>query len=250
MDKNGIYLGDAAEVLPTLDIHPKLIITSPPYDNLRKYDHLGFNFDSMADALVNVMDEGSVLVWIVADATIKGSETGSSFRQALGFMERGLKLHDTMIWQKPNPMPIENKGRYRSAWEYMFVFSKGKPSTINLIRDRKTKHPNTMSGGSLRQPDGSVRRFPSGKVAQKTTRHNIWMIPQPNSYMGHPAAFPYDLVRDHIRTWSNPGDLVLDPMAGSGTTLIAARDLGRCHIGIDVQETYVEIMCERLNEER
>lgn len=195
---------------------------------------------------MNALSEGGVIVWVVADATIDGSETGTSFRQALGFMERGLNLHDTMIWKKQNPVPIENRGRYRSAWEFMFVLSLGRPSTCNIIADQRVARPGKISTHAYRQRNGLVRRSIEGRSAEKRKRDNVWEIPIGQPYLGHPATFPYALARDHIRTWTNPGDLVVDPMCGIGTTIRAAKDWGRDGVGIEIHEPYVDIASIRL----
>ena len=173
-----IYNGDCADILPTLSIAPALILTSPPYDNLRDYGGHGFDFDRVADALVTVMPEGGVLVWVVADATIDGSETGSSFRQALGFMERGLKLHDTMIYLKKGNAGRTFERRHSSAFEYMFVCSRGMPTTVNLLKDR----PNALAGQrksgrtSHRNRDGSQADRSDYVIPTVGKRTNVWGI--------------------------------------------------------------------------
>ena len=250
-----VYCGDATEVLPTLDICPQLIVTSPPYDSLRTYGGHEFSFDRMADVLVSIMPEGGVLVWVVSDATIDGSETGTSFRQALGFMERGLRLHDTMIFDKSSPGPWV-ADRYDHSWEYMFVFSHGRrPLTANLIADR----PSSQAGSRRMSYMGKGRSTNGNHThteRQRTIRafgrrRSIWYYSVqggaevPLAYK-HPAIFPYALAADHIRTLSNPGDLVLDPMAGSGTTLRAAKDLGRLYVGVEIYEPYCRIIADRM----
>ena len=255
---SSVYLGDCVDVLATkADVSPDLIMTSPPYDNLRDYGGHKFEFEPVADAIVDVMQEGSVLVWVVADATIDGGETGTSFRQALGFVERGLKLHDTMIYRKDG-YPVRLPNRYMSEFEYMFVFALGTPSTANLIADR----PNLRAGTVHRVRNGQGRKgdlktSQSDKailISMHRVRGNIWtydpgfrkMHPGFPSAHEHPATFPIALAKDHILTWTNPGGLVLDPMAGSGTTLRAAKDLNRSSVGVEVHEPYCALMRERL----
>lgn len=247
-----LYCGDLVDVLAKVDVAPDLILTSPPYDNLRDYGGHGFNFDRVADALVKVMSPGSILVWVVADATVDGSETGTSFRQALGFMDRGLNLHDTMIYEKAfitNPRPEY----YYQGFEFMFVFSKSEIATFNPIIDRPNIYQGEKSYGTSfgRDPSGKahpVKNPPVTVTPQKGKRQNIWRYSN-NGYPKHPAVFPLLLARDHIRTWTNPGGLVLDPMAGSGTTLRAAKDLGRSSIGIEVHQPYVDLIRRRMAQE-
>ena len=251
-----IYNGDCADILPTLSIAPSLILTSPPYDNLRDYGGHGFDFDRVADALVAVMPEGGVLVWVVADATVDGSETGTSFRQALGFMDRGLKLHDTMIYAKTH-LPNCTPNRYPQSFEYMFALTRGAPAVVHLLRDAHNVsggRRNTVSTQGRAKDGSKVGRVIQYTVPETGLRANVWAY---NTSFGkhhpgypaaheHPATFPYKLAADHIRTWTNPGDLVLDPMAGSGTTLRAAIDLGRRAVGIEIHKSYCELIATRL----
>ena len=230
-----------------------LTVTSPPYDNLRTYNGFSWDFESTARELFRVTKNGGVVVWIVNDATVKGSETGTSFRQALYFKECGFNLHDTMIWSKgiltfPNPL------RYHNGFEYMFVLSKGRPNTVNLIEDRINKYGGTKVHGTDRQKDGKcTQQSGNGKrlVKQKGARFNVWDMPSVQSPLertGHPAQFPERLARDHIISWSNKGDIVLDPFIGSGTTAVAAKKLGRHYIGFDISEEYCDIARKRVAE--
>ena len=258
---NTVYLGDCLEVMKDIpDNSIDLTVTSPPYDNLRKYNGYTFNFEGIAKELYRVTKQGGVVVWVVGDATINGSETGTSFKQALYFKEIGFNLHDTMIYEKTGcPFPEQN--RYYPIFEYMFVFSKGKPKTVNLIKDRN----NIYSGQKVarnahaRMPDGSVvsnsamKNEPDRKIKDVGVRYNIWRITSArnsnSSYTGnHPAIFPEKLAEDHILSWSNEGDTVLDPMCGSGTTLKMAKLNNRNYIGIDISEEYCEISRERLKQ--
>lgn len=230
MDVNTVYCGNCLEVLKGFPENCiNLTVTSPPYDNLRSYNGYEFDFEGIARELFRVTANGGVVVWVVGDATDKGSETGTSFRQALYFKEIGFNLHDTMIYEKNSPaFPARaSSNRYTQIFEYMFVFSKGKPK-CNLICDK----PNKWAGhkdfsGKLKNP-----------VPDFSPRNNIWKYTTSFNGVKHPAPFPEKLAEDHILTWSNPGDLVLDPMAGSGTTLRAAKKAGRNYIGIEISEEY------------
>lgn len=230
MDVNTVYCGNCLDVLKGFPENCiNLTVTSPPYDNLRSYNGYEFDFEGIARELFRVTANGGVVVWVVGDATDKGSETGTSFRQALYFKEIGFNLHDTMIYEKNSPaFPARaNSNRYTQIFEYMFVFSKGKPK-CNLICDK----PNKWAGhkdfsGKLKNP-----------VPDFSPRNNIWKYTTSFNGVKHPAPFPEKLAEDHILTWSNPGDLVLDPMAGSGTTLRAAKKAGRNYIGIEISEEY------------
>ena len=228
-----------------------LTVTSPPYDDLRDYNGFSFPFQDIANQLFRVTNRGGVLVWIVNDGTINGSETGTSFRQALYFMEIGFNLHDTMIWKKES-CAFPESTRYYPNFEYMFVFSKGAPKTTNLIADRKNKWGGTAVQGTFRERDGSLHGRSSTwkEVVCKDygVRFNVWEITtEKNNKTGHPAVFPLRLAADHIRTWSNEGDLVYDCFLGSGTTVLAAEQLNRHYIGSEISKEYYDIAQSRLS---
>ena len=252
-----IYHGDCAKVLPTLSIQPHLILTSPPYGAMRDFGGHGFDFDRVADALVACMPEGGVLVWVTQDETLNWSETGESFRQSLAFMACGLNLHDTMIYQRRNgPSVWKGKPGYSNAFQYMFVLSRGRPSRLNRIEDRKTAYAGMAMKTGVRQPDGTVRKSVGHTTPSLIARTNVWTYTVGFNHMGetpmlheHSAPFPLKLAQDHIRTWTNPGDLVLDPMAGSGTTLRAAVDLGRRAVGIEIHEPYLDLIRRRMGQQ-
>jgi site-specific DNA-methyltransferase (adenine-specific) len=223
-----------------------LVVTSPPYDNLRTYNGYSFNFEAVASELWRVIKTGGVVVWVVGDATINGSETGTSFRQALFFKEVGFNLHDTMIWEKAGRIPTQD--RYYNIFEYMFVFSKGKPKSMNFIVDNKNVNPVTK-----RQKDQNINKGNKKKASgffetkEFSRRPNIWRIVNKGNSTKHPAVFPENLALDHITTWSEVGDIVYDPFMGSGTTAIAAEQLNRNWIGSEISSEYAQKALERLN---
>jgi DNA modification methylase len=202
--------------------------------------------------LTRVLKRGGVVVWIVNDGTEDGSETGTSWEQAQHFKKIGLRIHDTMIWQKTG-FSFPESNRYQPVFEYMFILSKGPPTTANMIKDRVNKWAGQKVHGTGREKDGTtrhhnaVRRGLDRRHDELGQRWNVWVVPNPGVPGNpHPATFPEDLARDHILSWSNEGDLVLDPFNGSGTTTKMARELGRRYIGIDVNQEYCEIAKERL----
>lgn len=229
-----------------------LTVTSPPYDSLRTYEGYSFDFESVARELYRITKLGGVVVWVVADATVKGSETGTSFRQALFFKEIGFNLHDTMIWNKGSFSAVGAlKTRYAPVFEYVFIFSKGAVKTFNPIKDRPNKHAGKTGQCTQRQIDGGLKKNPKYTIADYGQRFNIWEI-GPQRQKGsavHPAPFPLALARDHILSWSNPGELVFDPFAGSGTTLIAALQNGRNAHGVEISSKYYEMILTRIKVE-
>ena len=258
IETNKIYCMDAKEGLNLLpDDYIDLTVTSPPYDDLRTYKGYSFDFEPIAKELYRVTKLGGVVVWVVGDATVNGSETGTSFRQALYFRDEcGFNLHDTMIYERQPRFPDHK--RYNNCFEFMFVFSKGKPKTINRIADKVNLTAGTTRiGASERNPDGSMREMSmsmkGSRIKNKGVRGNIWkygtgfnQTTKDKDAYKHPAIFPEQLASDHIISWSNEGDLILDPMCGSGTTCKMAMANNRKYIGIDISEEYCEIARKRI----
>ena len=225
-----------------------LTVTSPPYDKLRTYKGFSWDFEATARELYRVTKQGGVVVWIVADSTVSGSETGTSFRQALYFKECGFDLYDTMIWSKPSPQ-APTEGRYYDVFEYMFIFSKGKPKTLNLLVDRKNKSFGAKSKKETRSCRED-RRTKEGirTVKEYSRRFNVWEISRGHNKTSHPAVFPESLARDHILSWSNEGDVVLDPFLGSGTTSKMALLNNRNFVGFEISKEYCDIAQKRIEE--
>lgn len=247
--------GDCLELMKEIsDNSIDLTVTSPPYDNLRSYNgsisQWSFEkFQEIAKQLYRVTKDGGVVAWVVNDAVINGSESGTSFRQALYFKEIGFNIHDTMIWYK-DTFTLPEVTRYRQCFEYMFIFSKGKPKTINLISDRQNKWAGSQIHGTSRAKDGTTFRKPNDKkssVSEFGVRFNVWeQSGEKSNKTGHPAVFPEQLAEDHILSWSNEGDVVFDPFMGSGTTGVAAVSNGRNFVGFEIVEKYFDIASERI----
>ena len=253
LELNKIYNEDCLRTMVQIEDNKiDLTITSPPYDNLRDYKGYSFDFENIAKELYRITKEGGVIVWVIGDATIDGSETGTSFKQALFFKKIGFNLHDTMMWCKTK-MP-QNHNRYEQGFEYVFIFSKGKPKTFNGIRDKPNTEAGATAHASYRDKDGIVKKtssFNKTKIADLGLRTNVWFITpclSKSNRHGHPAPFPEKLAEEHIISWSNKGDLVLDPMCGSGTTCKMAKKNGRKFIGIDISKEYVDIANKRLSQ--
>ena len=225
-----------------------LTVTSPPYDDLRKYNGYSFDFENIAKELYRVTKDGGVVVWIVGDKTSKGSESGTSFKQALYFKEIGFNLHDTMIWRKTNPMPKVKTKRYFDVFEYMFVFSKGTPKTFNPIM-QQCKLGGKKYNSTCKNMGGENGRTKKTFVLNNERyKDNIWDIAIAQNKTSHPAVFPEQIANDHIVSWSNEGDLVFDPFVGSGTTGRMAVLNSRKFIGIDISDEYCKMSNERIED--
>jgi len=248
-----IVCGDNCEVMRLMPSESiDLVVTSPPYDDLRTYGGHSWDFYGVAWNLKRLLKPGGVIVWVVADQTKDGDESGTSYRQALHFKNIGLRLADTMIWNKPPKGANGSRFVYSQSAEFMFVFSKGAPSTVNRIADR----PNISSGRVFQKTHGGrckKQGADSGELGVTPAtglRTNVWQINVGGcNGNAHPAPFPESLARDHVLSWSNPGDVVLDPFSGSGTTAKMARKAGRRFIGIEVNPEYVEISRRRLEQQ-
>lgn len=248
-----IICGDALQELSKIqDNSVDMTLTSPPYDNLRTYNGYELDIWGIAQELYRVTKPGGVVVWVVNDQTIKGSESLTSFETAIMFREADWRLHDTMIWLKPH-FANPSSNRYHQVFEYMFVFSKGKPKTFNMIKDVPIKYGKPVGKTSLRKANGDIVNSETKRESKGFGgRSNVWKmntVGQENfgKKVLHPAMFPERLAHDHIISWSNPGDLVLDPFNGSGTTTKVARDLSREYIGIDISQEYCDIANQRLD---
>lgn len=235
------------------DNYIDFIITSPPYDEIRNYNGYQFEFEKIAKELFRVLKVGGIVIWVVADATIDGSETGTSFNQALYFREIGFNLHDTMIFKKANPIPQIYRKRYNNEFEFMFVFSKGTVKTHNPLMIDCLHAGLELNGTTYKNfsKNEQTREKMAKPVKDKKIKGNIWEYVvgkklEDQEAKGHPAPFPCQLVRDHIISWTNQGDVVLDPMSGSGTTARVAAEMGRNYIGIDISHEYCELARKRV----
>ena len=251
---NKIINGDCVEVMQNFEDNSiDLTVTSPPYDNLRIYKGFTFLFEEIVKELYRITKPGGVVVWIVGDATIQGSETGTSFQQALFFKETGFNLHDTMIFQKKNPIPQIYRKRYNNIFEYMFVFSKGQVGTHHPIKIDCLHAGLELNGTTYKNysKGEQKRKKMANPVKKQKIKGNIWEYvvgkkAEDQEAKGHPAPFPVALARDHINSWTNKDSVVFDPMCGSGTTCKAAKQLGRNYIGLDISQEYCDIAKGRL----
>jgi len=250
-----LYHGNAVNImaeLPQVD----LTVTSPPYDNLRDYEGYDFDFEKMAQGLKVITKDGGVVVWVVGDATVNGSETGTSFRQALYFKDIGFNLHDTMIYQKLCYMPLTHN-RYENVFEYMFVLSKNRPAVFNPKMKINITKGNLITGNRRHNGnDLSPIHLHGKRKKDKGIEVNVWKYKTGwnHSYTdkivkGHPAVMPERLAHDHIISWSNESDTIFDPMCGSGTVPKMAERLNRKWLACEISEKYCEIIAKRVESE-
>ena len=248
----GIHTADCVRFMETMEAAAvDLVVTSPPYDDLRDYKGFDFDCEAVAKGLAEVVKEGGVVVWVVGDR-INGGRTLTSFDHAFIFRDAGFTVYDAMIFKKRNT-PFMRKRAYTNCYDFMFVFSKGTPATFNPLRS-----PSVRSGLAplpyLKGTDG-INRKTERELSEHKVRTNIWSYAVGRNgttadmyAFKHPAMFPENLARDHILSWSDPGDLVFDPMCGAGTTCKMAKATGRRWLGVDVSREYTTIARRRVRE--
>lgn len=250
---NSVVVADSAEymqnVMPADCID--LTVTSPPYDDLRNYNGYKFDARSMIEGLYRVTKEGGVVVWVVGER-IRGGRSLTSLDCAYIARDIGFVIHDMMIYQKKNT-PFMRSNAYTPCYELMWVFSKGKPKTFNPLKV-PTKRNGKVMGIANKTPDATYNKVPV-EMKKMKTKTNIWEYAvglggttNDKIAFRHPAVFPEKLAADHIFSWSNKGDLVFDPMCGSGTTCKMAHLSGRLWFGIDISPEYINIATQRMNE--
>lgn len=251
MEINKIYNENCLDTMRGMEDNSiDMVLTSPPYDDIRNYNGYSFDFESIARELYRVVKPGGVVIWVVGDSMVNGSETLTSFKQALFFKEIGFNVNDTMIYYKNNPMPTGGK-RYHQHFEYMFCFSKGQPKTFNPIMEETKYHG--LANMKNRGKDGSLEYHKKERTKEKKVGNVFFysvgggISTKDKVAFQHPAIFPEKLAEDQIRTWTNEGDIVYDPFMGSGTTAKMCKLMGRNYIGSEISEEYCKIIEERLN---
>ena len=248
---NQIIHGKCQDIMKTLsDNYIDLTVTSPPYDQIRKYNGYDFNFEGIAQELFRITKEGGVVVWVVKDQTKKYNQSGTCFKQALYFQNVGFNFYDTLIYQKLVSSPPHDN-YYNDNWEYIFVFSKGIPK-LNPIKDHRNKHIG-IKKAMIKNADNS-KRNKLKSIGPYSKRGKVWSYAvggnkstKDKMAFEHPAIMPEKLATDCIKSWSNEHDLIFDPFAGSGTTLKMAKLNNRNYLGIEISEKYIKIIEKRLD---
>ena len=253
--KNKIYNENCLKTMSRMpDNFLDLVVTSPPYDSMREYDgHVFDEFEDIVTSLYRVIKHGGTIVWIVGDQTKNGDESGTSFRQALHFKDSGFNLFDTIIYLKPPRGAVGNNMGYWQTFEYMFVLTKGRPSTVNLLMDRDNVEARPNDRGTKRLRDGSLKKLTRKGYGRQGRRTNVWQYNVGKGHSAtdniahqHPAIFPESLAEDHIKSWSNVGDIVYDPFMGSGTTGKMALLNDRSYIGSEISGQYCRLSKKRI----
>ncbi|UYN90434.1 MAG: site-specific DNA-methyltransferase [Anaerolineales bacterium] len=248
---NTVYQADCVEFMAHMDAGSvSLTVTSPPYDELRDYNGYKFEFEKIAYSLYRVTQKGGVVVWVVNDKIKNGNRSLTSFRQAIFFQEVGFNVHDVMIYKKKNT-PFMRSNAYTNCYEFMFVFSKGSPRVFSPLKTKTVRQGQEML--PFNKGTDGVNKKVLGELKPEKTLTNVWEYAvgfggstRDKFAFEHPAIFPEKLAEDHIKSWTKEGDLVFDPMCGSGTTLKMAKIARRLYLGCDISADYVKLAKKRL----
>lgn len=251
-----IITGDCAAVLPTLDEPPALVVSSPPYGKLRDYGGHEFDTEGVIAAVAAAVPEGGIVVWNVRELVMPdGFLRCLDAEHAAMFEAHGVHLREKLVWEKPSSGVGRFLGRHGISHEYILVMTRGKPSRRpTVLRDRPNKTAGEIYTKWRAGEEGWKRTDGRVTVPSHGYRRTVWSCSVGKHHSAtdfgraheHPAIFPLQLIRDLIKTYSSPGDLVLDPMCGSGTTVKAAVLEGRRAVGIEIHPPYAELARERM----
>ncbi len=255
-----IICGSAADELKKLDANSvQTVITSPPYFQLRKYEagkeEIGNEptLDQYVQSLMDVFagvrhvlkPDGTF--WLNLGDTMKnGSLLGMPWKVAFAMKDAGWCLRSEIVWAKPNPMPESAKNRPTRSHEKLFLFTQKKSG----YKFNQLKEPAVYAGVSR---GGSTNRYEQNasgmdaKVYDTRNKRDVWSVKPATLSGAHFAIFPDDLIAPCIEAGSDPGNVVLDPFSGSGTTGVVARKLGRDYIGVELSVKYAQLSKERIS---
>lgn len=252
---NQIICGDAFEIVrswPASSVD--MVVTSPPYDGIRDYKGFSLNLSAVGQELHRILKDGGVVAMVIQDQTKNFGKSLTSFRTILDWCDRvGFKLFETVIYRKYGAEGAWWNKRFRVDHEYIPVFLKGeRPQYFNKEHLKiPSKHGGkTMTGGGTRLTNGVRIATRAITINPFKCRGTIWeyMTAGDGSRLKHqhPATFPNQLPYDFIQCFCPPDGIVLDPFVGSGTTTVAAKNLDRSYIGIDIAPAYCEIAKKRM----
>ena len=255
--------GDCLDLIPTLDDGSvSLVVTSPPYAEQRAGHYAGIPEEDYPDFTVNWMTalapkmtpDGSVLI-VIRPHFRDGVISDYVLRTRLALRESGWHECEALIWYKPDAPPLGSTLRPRRAWESILWFSRCAQPYADLKACGRESHrlgfesAPKFSEGGISTKTGWHPRIESVGIASGTARITgvlIASVGNTEPGLDHPAVFPLGLADQLIKTFSQSCDLVLDPFAGSGQTLLAAKGCGRRYLGIEREAKYVRIALGRL----
>ncbi len=255
---NKIICGDCVEVLKSIpDNSIDLVVTSPPYDGIRKYNGFSFNLHSTGKELFRVLKDGGIIAMVIQDQTKNFGKSLTSFKTIIDWCENvGFKLFETIIYKKHGAEGAWWTKRFRVDHEYIPIFLKGeRPAYFNKEPLKiPSKHGGkTMTGCATRLTNGKTLKSKRVFINPMKCRGTLWDYTTCGDGTRlkhqHPATFPDKIPVDFIRCFCPKNGIVLDPFIGSGTTALAAIQLNRNYIGIDISKEYCELAKKRIREE-
>lgn len=260
-----IYLGDALDVLQGFEADSvDLVVTSPPYADSRKNTYGGVHPDQynqwilpICEQLFRVLKPDGTFILNIKEKVVNGERHTYVIELILALREMGWLWTEEFVWHKKNCYPGKWPNRFRDAWERLLQFNKNRK--FNMYQDAvrepvgdwaKSRLANLSQTDKIRDDSKAGSGF-GKKVANWVGRDtvyptNVLHMSTECSNKNHSAAFPDALPEWFINLFTLPGDLVLDPFMGSGTTVKVARDLHRKGIGIDINEQYFENVANAL----
>lgn len=245
-----LHLGDIREVLPAL---PKVdaVITSPPYAQQRVYGDPIKDWRSLVGTLAQTPSHAGTQILVNLGLIHRDGEVIEYWEPfKVDMRSAGWKLFGWFVWDKGFGVPCGDVNRLPLAHEWIFQFNRAAKKPNKWVRSKDR----TIPGRGIRQPDGSLKTLTSPSLVGQPYKmpDSVIRLPPHQARNGienlHPAIFPVDFASHLIRTFSDSGNIILDPFMGSGTTGVAAVKLGRKFIGIEIEPKYFDIACRRISE--
>ena len=265
--KNKIFLGDCGDILKGIpDASIDLIFTSPPYADQRKHVYGGISPDEYvswflpkAEQFLRVLKPTGTFILNIKERVVNGERHIYVLDMILEMRKQGWLWTEEFMWHKKNSFPGKWPNRFRDNWERLLQFNKTKKFNMyqdavmvpvgdwakdrlaNLSETDKTRDESKVRSGFGKNVSNWVGRdmvYPTNVIHMATECSN----------RNHSAVFPLELPKWFIKLFTQPGDFVLDPFIGSGTTALAAIELGRNYVGIDVNQEYVQLSQSRVSE--
>ncbi len=242
-----------------------LIVTSPPYADQRKNNYGGIRPDDYVDwfmprakVLRDCLSRDGSFILNIKEKAVNGERHTYVINLILAMREQGWRWVDEYCWHKKNCYPGKWPNRFRDSWERLLHFTKSKgfkmrqeSVMVPMGQWKNSRLKNLSKADRMRDEskhgNGFAKRVEAWVERDMAYPSNVLYMATECGYKGHPAAFPEALPDWFIRLFTDPGDTVLDPFAGSGTTLVAASKLGRKALGIELNKEYCDLIKERLS---
>ncbi len=268
-DEINLYQGDCLELLTMMDDSSvDLIVTSPPYADQRKRTYGGIApdkyvdwFSPIAEQLLRVLKPSGSFVLNIKEKVVNGERHTYVLELILKMRELGWLWTEEYIWHKKNSFPGKWPNRFRDSWERCLHFTKNRKfamyqeAVMVPVGDWKNERLKKLSSRDMMRDESRVgsgfgKNISNWQGREMAYPTNVLHMATECGNKGHSAAFPEVLPEWFIRLFTTEGDVVLDPFAGSGTTLVAASRLSRKSVGFELLDEHCQVAKERLGLER